>query len=98
MAPQLHGPAGLGASAPQLCGFRDCVQGLLKYVLESVLESLLESLLESVLESLLKSILESGLEFLRNLITHKGKQPQTGNLSHPHPPATKEKTLGKAIC
>ena len=26
VAPQLHGPAGLGASAPQLCGFRDCVQ------------------------------------------------------------------------
>ena len=27
VAPQLHGPAGLGASAPQLRGFRDCVQG-----------------------------------------------------------------------
>ena len=26
-APQLHGPAGLGASAPQLRGFRDCIQG-----------------------------------------------------------------------
>ena len=24
--PQLRGPAGLGASAPQLCGFRDSVQ------------------------------------------------------------------------
>ena len=86
VAPQLHGPAGLGASALQLCGFRDCVQGLLEYVLESALESLLESVLEPVLESSLESVLESALEFSMESPTKENNRKQEICPTPIHPP------------